>query len=913
MHRAGGASTGRARGAFEHHARTGAGGRPATVATGNDRIDPRGARAGAPDADAWAALCAQARLYLAAGAWRSAHEWLDPHLDALSPGGDIPHHAIEALCLRLAACARLGHETHVAQACALLQRAQPAAAALPPEARVLFAHALASEATSAGRYGEARARLAALPEAVLAATGVCTRARIALLRGHLAAVMGEERDAEREGLAAAAWALSAGSASLRGDAFSLLAIIARRRGALAEANSLYAQASQVYWHSGNLSGHAVVQLNRAWAVGLIGLLPQSVALFQEALQQANSLGRASTALRARLGLGWVALRTGELTQARARLLAVWRETRRRRMPREETLALQYLAEVGALAGRLPQARVATRCAEALATRLAPEGDLAIEVRIRRGVLALAHDDARGARADARAARLAARRAGLRWEEAQALRIEAQALAALGRRREARSALRRALSVLQGMGEQLERRVVQAWIDALQPRGASRGLPPVATDEPDSAALRFWLAHPLLGPGGLLRAASRAPAAREKGEEEAARARRAMLSSAARTRVDAGEVRVADGGAHPAWRELGLVTRSHALRDTLHQVEIYARGRIPALVLGETGTGKDLIAQGLHAIGGAPGRFVAVNCAAARGELFVAELFGARRGAYTGAVADRPGLVLEAERGTLFLDEIADLPADAQGYLLRFLDTGEVRSLGETKSRRIEARVVAATCIDLRERVAEGRFRPDLYGRLAGLVLRVPPLRERPEDLECIVEALWLREGGDVRDRLIVFAPEVLAALREWHWPGNVRELRHAVSRALLFTQTHGPEAARASVLQWCETLRTSPPPVAALTGPWNPALAEAGAPFARDRHAPPPPTGRFAPWAAPCADRAGRPDGPEHAGHAVLSDSALREALAASGGRVALAARRLGISRSHAYRLYRRLKTRDAA
>jgi DNA-binding NtrC family response regulator len=886
------------------HARAGSGRRSATVTTGNDHNDPRSARTAAPGVDAWAALCTQARLYLAAGAWRSAHEWLDPHLDALLPGGDLPSHAVEALCLRMAACARLGHDAHVAQACALLHRGQPAAAALPPEARVLLAHGLASEATRAGRYPEARARLAALPAEVLATTGACTRARVALLRGHIAAVMGEEPEAEREGLAAAEWALSAGSASLRGDAFSLLAIIARRRGALAEANSLYAQASHFYWHSGNLSGHAVVQLNRAWAVGLIGLLPQSAALFQEALQQANSLGRTATTLRARLGLGWVALRAGELTQARARLLAVWREARRRRMPREETLALQYLAETGALAGRLPQARVATGCAEALAMRLAPDGDLAIEVRIRRGVLALAQDDARGARADARSARIAARRAGLRWEEAQALRIEAQALVALGRRSEARSALRRALTLLQGMGEQLERCVVQAWLGALQPRGSARSLPPVGADEPDSDALRFWLAHPLLGPCGLLRDASRASSAREHREVGAIRAGATPCASEARPGVDAVEARVAEGGTHPVWGAVGLVTCSRALRETLHQVEIYARGRIPALVLGETGTGKDLIAQGLHALSGVPGRFVAVNCAAAHGELFVAELFGARRGAYTGAVADRPGLVAEAEHGTLFLDEIADLQADAQGYLLRFLDTGEVRSLGETKNRRIEARVVAATCLDLRERVAAGRFRPDLYGRLAGLVLRVPPLRERPEDLECIVEALWLREGAVARDRAIVFTPEVLAALRGWFWPGNVRELRHAVSRALLFTQTHGPEAARASVLQWCETLRATPAPAAAFPEPWSTALADADAPFARGGDAPTDPEGRRVSGNAPCTRPAGR---------AVLSDAALREALAASGGRVALAARRLGISRSHAYRLYRCLRMIDAA
>jgi two-component system NtrC family response regulator len=812
----------------------------------------------APRADGeWAGLCAQARLYLAAGAWRSAHDLLDPHLDSSLRTASLPAGAVEALCLRLAACARLGHEDHVAAGCARLREVERDARSFPPEAQVLLVHALAGEDVRAGRYADADARFMALPEDVLAATSACTRARMALLHGHLAAVQGAEREAEQHGLAAAELAATAGSEALRGDAYALLAIIARRRGALAEANSLYARASQSYWQSGNLSGHAVVLLNRAWAVGLIGLLPQSAELFREALHHAGALGRATTALRARLGLGWLAVRGGELDVARARLLSAWREARRTRSLREEALALEYLSDAYLLRGNRLRAKLALERASRLAEQLAPEGDLALEVRIRRALLALAEGDGAACLKHAREALGRARRAGMRWEEAQALRIEAQALAAAGNRREARSRLRHALVILESMGEQLERRLVEAWLQALEQKGPAPAQPIDAAAGADANAVRFWLSHPLLAPGRAIR--SRAPAVRR----------------VASARELAGEL-------DPVWRSIGLVTRSGAFRETLRQVETLARGSIPALVLGETGTGKDLVAQGIHALSQLPGRFVAVNCAAARRELFIAELFGARRGAYTGAVSDRAGLIDEAERGTLFLDEIADLEPEAQGFLLRFLDSGEVRALGDTRSRRIEARVVAATCIDLAERVASGRFRPDLYGRLAGLVVRIPPLRERPEDIDLLAFALWEREGGDPEDARAVFSSDLLAALRAGAWPGNVRELRHSVSRTLLFTQTHGPAAARAHLLEWCASLPLASPHA----GPYRAPGSELASVLPR------PPGGQV---------------------QRTWDAELLRRTLEESNGRVALAARRLGVSRSHAYRLYKRLADADAA
>ncbi|MBM3318918.1 MAG: hypothetical protein FJY75_13805, partial [Candidatus Eisenbacteria bacterium] len=189
----------------------------------------------APRTESWEGLCAPARLYLAAGAWKSAHDLLEGPLREIPSAMALPLDAVEPLCLFLAACTRLGHDEHFAAGCTRLREVESRAGQLPPEAAALLAHSLAQEETRAGRYAQALARLEALGEARLAEVGACTSARLALLEGRIAAALADERRAERAGLRAAERASEAGSESLRGDAYSLLAIVARRRGALAEA------------------------------------------------------------------------------------------------------------------------------------------------------------------------------------------------------------------------------------------------------------------------------------------------------------------------------------------------------------------------------------------------------------------------------------------------------------------------------------------------------------------------------------------------------------------------------------------------------------------------------------------------------------------------------------------------------
>lgn len=222
----------------------------------------------------------------------------------------------------------------------------------------------------------------------------------------------------------------------------------------------------------------------------------------------------------------------------------------------------------------------------------------------------------------------------------------------------------------------------------------------------------------------------------------------------------------------------------ALDDARIVIDTIARTKSPVLVLGETGTGKEVIAAALHAESGRRGEFVALNCAAVAAELVDAELFGHSRGAFSGAVGTRAGLFRTADGGTLFLDEIGELPAAVQAKLLRVLETDQVRAVGEDRTVDVDVRVVAATNRDLDAMVDEGGFRGDLLHRVAGLRVFLPPLRERVED----IPALCLHFLAQERMPISVHA---LERLMLHSFSGNVRELRNVIRAALEVARRHG--------------------------------------------------------------------------------------------------------------------------
>jgi two-component system response regulator AtoC len=234
----------------------------------------------------------------------------------------------------------------------------------------------------------------------------------------------------------------------------------------------------------------------------------------------------------------------------------------------------------------------------------------------------------------------------------------------------------------------------------------------------------------------------------------------------------------------------ILGRSPAIEEVRQLVEKVAAARTTVLLTGESGTGKEVVARAIHERGPhADQPFVAVNCGAIPGELLESELFGHARGAFTDAVRARKGLAVEADGGTLFLDEIGELPLALQPKLLRFLQEEEVRPVGDDRPRRVDVRVVAATARDLGEAARAGQFREDLYWRLAVVGVRLPALRERPEDLEALA-GHFLARYAPLRPELpgLRFTPEALEALKAHRWPGNVRELMHAVERAVVLAE-----------------------------------------------------------------------------------------------------------------------------
>ncbi|HTG81757.1 MAG TPA: sigma-54 dependent transcriptional regulator [Geobacteraceae bacterium] len=207
-----------------------------------------------------------------------------------------------------------------------------------------------------------------------------------------------------------------------------------------------------------------------------------------------------------------------------------------------------------------------------------------------------------------------------------------------------------------------------------------------------------------------------------------------------------------------------------------------------LVLGESGTGKELIASALHRNSGRRERpFVSLNCAALSDTLLESQLFGHLRGAFTGAVTNQKGLLEEADGGTLFLDEIGDVSASVQAKLLRVIQERDFIPVGSTRPKKVDVRFVAATNKDLQREVQVGRFREDLFYRLNVITINLPPLRDRPEDIEPLAYHFLRRFAGKMAKEITAISPEALTALQEYSWPGNVRELENVMERAVILT------------------------------------------------------------------------------------------------------------------------------
>jgi formate hydrogenlyase transcriptional activator len=232
----------------------------------------------------------------------------------------------------------------------------------------------------------------------------------------------------------------------------------------------------------------------------------------------------------------------------------------------------------------------------------------------------------------------------------------------------------------------------------------------------------------------------------------------------------------------------IVGKSSVLRRVLQMVETVAGGDSTVLLLGETGTGKELIARAIHGRSPRNARpFVKLNCAAIPTGLLESELFGHERGSFTGAIAQKIGRLEVAHQGSLFLDEIGDIPLELQPKLLRALQEREFERLGSTRTQKVDVRIVAATHRDLEGMILEKQFRSDLYYRLNVFPIRVPPLRERPEDISLLVQHFVQQTTRRMQKTIDTIPSETMDALIDYRWPGNIRELENVIERAVILS------------------------------------------------------------------------------------------------------------------------------
>lgn len=258
-------------------------------------------------------------------------------------------------------------------------------------------------------------------------------------------------------------------------------------------------------------------------------------------------------------------------------------------------------------------------------------------------------------------------------------------------------------------------------------------------------------------------------------------RRVISNRAIRTELQQFRQLNTDHGFH------GLYGKSLAMKKLFEQIQMLSKAQGPVLILGESGTGKELIARAVHAESPRAAKpFLAVNCAGIPAELLESEFFGHASGSFTGAKTGRKGLLQQADGGTLLLDEIGEMPLVLQAKLLRALQDGWIRPVGEDKEIQVDVRILAATHQDLRKAVEEGRFREDLYYRLETFALQVPPVRDREDDIDLLALRFLKASSTAQHKKIKGFTADALKALRRYSFPGNVRELQNAVERAVVF-------------------------------------------------------------------------------------------------------------------------------
>ncbi len=539
-----------------------------------------------------------------------------------------------------------------------------------------------------------------------------------------------------------------GQGALLGNRLQNLGVLLVKSGAWERAQAVLEEARQCLLQAGDRWGIAINLLARGWLLRLQSRYEESEKLLAEALDKSLAEG----------------------------------------FLREEALAREFLGDLAFDRGEVDRAAEAYRAALALGERQAPAGDIVSEVLRRIAETEVVRGRLDAAEATIERAHHVCQLLDDRYENAVLQRVRGQLASARGQQSDAAHALRAAVNLFGEMGERFERGKALALLARVTPEaGESRKLLYRASAcfaevgaERQLAAVERELA---VGEG-LAAGSNGAPALESTG-----RLRGRKL-------------------ANP-----GLVGPSRSMARVADLVSRAAGTDLSVILVGETGTGKELVARAIHQQSQRADRvFLAVNCGALRAELALSQLFGHRRGAFTGAHNDGVGFVEAAHNGTLFLDEIGELPADVQVTLLRFLESGEYLRLGETQVRRADVRIVGATHVDLRRAVAERNFRADLFYRLHELEIELPALRDRTEDILPLARHFLRAYGADASPVI----DDATARLLVSHpWPGNVRELENCIKRALALQARPGEALKPDALAEFFERAPASVPYAAA--------------------------------------------------------------------------------------------------
>jgi DNA-binding NtrC family response regulator len=522
---------------------------------------------------------------------------------------------------------------------------------------------------------------------------------------------------------------------------------------------------------GHQSGIIRHSLHLSIAARLSGRLETAATHALRALATAEETESTVLAISARLAAGRALGESGRIDSARELVEGALAIAERTDHERDRVLILEDLGDLDLAAGNSRAALEKYRRAWQKAEAIASQGDLVAELGWRIGSVLRDLGDAEGAIAWIEKSLVVCERAGERKEHALALRARGLWNAQVGRREESRADLEASLTKLEALNVPYE-----------------QGFTHLACDE------------------ALALVETDTPAIRAERRRHLATARRVFERIGAMRGVklaDEAEVRLAQADGTPARvrssaprshsaRALAFDWKSAAYRATLEECRQLGPTSLPLLLVGDTGTGKTLLAEALHELGrGEEGEFFPVNCAAMPGPLQESELFGHRKGAFTGAEREHPGIFREAGRGTVFLDEIDKTSLEFQAKLLHVLDNREIRPVGSTRRIAVEARIVCATNRDLVSLVEKGVFLEDLHHRLACGIIEIPPLRERAEDLRILSETILAEVCSVERTKLFAISDDAWDLFAAHDWPGNVRELKSILHRAVALNRAEG--------------------------------------------------------------------------------------------------------------------------